>query len=147
MDTTETRGSWRSYLASCRAMTERDRRNARTANWALALWCVTFLPALFLLRRGSVQGGLASYALAIVPSVLAIVAVLTYIRFLRQADELHRKIQFEALAFGFGAGFVASFGMVLLEEAGLGTFDAGDPFAVMLSCYVVGLFLGTRRYA
>ena len=146
MNPKQSTGSLREFLASCRSLPERDRRNARIANWLLFLWAITFLPALYMFKRGAIPAGLPSYLAAIVPIVFAILGVLAYIRFLHHADEMQRKIQFEALSLGFGAGFVASFGLQLLEEAGLGTFGAPDTFSVMFVFYFVGMYTGTRRY-
>ena len=44
--------------------------------------------------------------------------VLTYIRFVRDADELQKSIQLHALAFGFGATWLAMTGYGLFEELG-----------------------------
>lgn len=147
METAQSKSSWREYLAACRSMPERDRRNARIANWWLFFWCITFLPALYMLKEGLIPSGALSYAAAIVPTALAAIGVAAYVRFLRDADELQRQIQLEALSLGFGAGFVAAFGLQLLEEAGLGTYGAPDTFSAMLIFYFIGLYLGTRRYA
>ncbi len=134
------------FLAACRTMPERDRRNARIANWWLFAWCVTFLPALYFFRRDQMPPGIVSWVAVVVPIVLAVCGVLAFIRFLRQADELQRQIQMEALALGFGAGFVASFGLELLEEVGIGSFGAPDTFSAMALFYLIGMLIGTRRY-
>lgn len=131
----------------CRAMPARDRRNARLATWLLALWAVVFLGTLFALDRGLIPAGPLSVGAALVPCGLAIVAVLAYMRFLRQADELHRKIQFEAMSLGFAAGFVASFASRLFAEVGWTGLEPGDVFSVMMVFYLLGIFLGTKRYA
>ncbi len=146
METTDTRGSLRQYLATCRTLPERDRKNARTANWILAVWAVSLLGALMALDRGLIPEGPLTVAAVVVPTLLATLGALAFARFLRHADELHRKIQYEALAVGFGAGFVANFALELAEQAGWGTFDAGDPFFVMVLFYMVGVVAATRRY-
>lgn len=147
MQPTETSSSWRSYMNHCRTMTGRDRRNARRANILLGLWAVAFLAALFGLRRGFVEATPLVLAAVVVPTALGIVAALAFGRFLREADELHRKIQLQALALGFGAGFVATFAVSLLEAAGWTIVDVGDTFVVMAIAYLVGMYLGSRRYA
>ncbi len=146
MTSDDPRPSFRDSLESCHSMPQRDRRNARRANWLLFFWAVTFLPALYLFRRGHMPPGAVSYVAVAVPIALAIAGVIAYIRFLREADELQRQIQLEALSLGFGAGFVASFGLQLLEELGLGEFGAPDTFSVMVFFYLAGMLLGTRRY-
>ncbi len=146
MTNTKGDGRFRDFLAACRTMPERDRRNARIANWWLFAWCVTFLPALYLFKSDRMPPGVVSWLAAIVPIVLAVCGVLAFIRFLRHADELQRQIQMEALALGFGAGFVAGFGLQLLEEVGVGSFGAPDTFSVMAVFYLLGMLIGSRRY-
>ena len=146
MESTRARGSLREYLAACRTLPERDRRNVRTANWILFAWAVSLGVCLFSLSRGVVPEGALTVAAVVVPTLLSVLGVLAFARFLRHADELHRKIQYEALAVGFGAGFVTNFALELAEEAGWGTFDAGDPFFVMVLFYIAGVVAATRRY-
>jgi len=141
------RGGLLAYLAACRSMRPADRRNVNVATGLLLAWAVSFGAGILLLKRGVVPEGPLAYLLVAVPIGLAILAVLAYVRFLRRADELHSKIQFEALALGFGAGFVATFGFSLLEAVGAHTFTLADPFSVMVVFYMVGLFVGARRYA
>ncbi|MDX1645003.1 MAG: hypothetical protein R3244_11660 [Thermoanaerobaculia bacterium] len=147
MEEAHTESSWRSYLNHCRSMTERDRRNARIANWVLAAWALAFLSATYALRRDLIDGGALAVTAVVVPTALGIFAALAFGRFLRQADELHRKIQLQALALGFGAGFVTTFTVSLLEAAGWVVIDTGDVFLVMAIFYLFGMWLGARRYA
>ena len=146
MTSDKSRNAISDFVASCHSMPERDRRNARRANWLLFFWAVTFLPALYLFRRGLMPSGPISWVAVVVPIVLAIAGVVAYIKFLREADELQRQIQLEALSVGFGAGFVASFGLQLLEELGLGDYGAPDTFSVMVFFYLAGMLIGSRRY-
>lgn len=143
----ETRRSPWQHFAACRNLTSADRRNANIATAVLFVWGLGFVGASLLLRREVVPAGALAYLTALVPTALGIFAVLAYIRFLRHADELHRKIQLEALALGFGAGFVATFAFELLEAAGLDRADVSSPFSVMVIFYFLGLSIGSRRYA
>lgn len=68
-------------------------------------------------------------------------------RFLRQADELQRSIQLQALALGFGVGLFAGFGYRLLEGLGVPPATTSDISVFMAFFYFVGLWLGRRRYA
>lgn len=137
---------WR-FVASCRQMTERDRRNSwRACGW-MAAWMVSFFSVALALKQEALPGGLWTYLAIAGSTALGLLALLAYVRFVREADELQRKIQLEASAFGFGGGFIATFALSLVERADLWTVDLGDPFLVMAVCYSLGLFLGARRYA
>jgi hypothetical protein len=73
--------------------------------------------------------------------------LVAYVAFLRDADELQRKIQVEALALGFGAGLVAMHGYRLLERAGMARLDVNDLGIVMVVAFVTGIVFGRRRYS
>lgn len=136
-----------SFLATCRHMTQRDRRNSRRATWWLFGWMISFLGTALAIRFAMLPEGLATYLAIAASGGLGLVAMLAYVRFLREADELQRKIQLEALALGFAGGFLATFTLTLLERSGVQGIDLADPFLVMVLLYMVGLMLGARRYA
>lgn len=148
METThdDSSGAIRRFLTHCRTMTARDRRNARRANWWLLAWMLSFAATIFAISRQLIPGGLPTYLAIAGSTLLGFVGVLAFFHFLRQADELQRKIQLEALALGFGGGFLATFTLSLLERTGL-EVDLGDPFLAMVLLYVAGILLGARRYA
>jgi hypothetical protein len=139
-------GWWR-WMTSCAGMmTETDRRNSnRFTGWTFA-WAVSFVGATLVLKAGLVPEGAASWAVALAPDVLGVAALLAYVRFLRQTDELLRKIQLEGLAVGFGVGVVFAMGYRLLERAGAPGLDIDDPVLVMLFAWVVGQLVALRRY-
>lgn len=141
------RGSFKRFIVSCKAMTARDRRNARVTNWWLAGWMVCFLGSAFAMRGGYLQAGLVAWAVIAVCTVLGLLVVYFYMRFIREADELLRKIQLEALAIGFGAAFVGNFTLSLVERLYGMAFDIGDLFLLMVAFYVFGIIAGMRRYA
>jgi hypothetical protein len=136
---------WR-YFATCRNATERDRRNARRATWWLFAWAVSYVAVKFGLVKGVVPEGALSVLAVTVPIVLGLIAVLGYVRLVRQADELQRKIQLEAMALGFGGAFLGNFGLDLLERVGV-PVSGGDLFVVAAAFYILGIILGARRYA
>jgi uncharacterized membrane protein YjjB (DUF3815 family) len=117
MDSHVERRTYLQMFRSCSG-TVADRRNQyRYLAWA-ALWAASFATATWALSRGLVQGGTAAWATAILPLIPGLLALRAYLRFLTEADELIRKIQFESLAFGFGCGVLAGLGYPLLERAG-----------------------------
>jgi hypothetical protein len=139
-------GWWR-WMTSCAGMmTETDRKNSnRFTGWTFA-WAVSFVGATLVLKAGLVPEGAASWAVALAPDVLGLAALLAYVRFLRQTDELMRKIQLEGLAVGFGVGVVFAMGYRLLERAGAPDLDINDVVLVMLLAWVVGQLVALRRY-
>lgn len=143
---TGTTGAFARFWSSCRQMTARDRRNSwRFTGWLFA-WMVGFVSVAYALRAGVLPVGLWTYLAIAGSTALGVVAVLAYVRFVREADELQRKIQLEALGLGVAGAFVAEFAFSLIERAGIMDVDS-ESFLVMCVCYAVGLFLGARRYA
>src|SRR5688572_20225060 len=63
-------------------------------------WMVVWIGMRLLLEAGLPRP--LAWALASVPLLLGVVMVAMYVRFLRVADELLRKIQLEGIALGFG---------------------------------------------
>jgi hypothetical protein len=116
--------------------------------WVLwvSLWLVSFVAITIALEIEALPAGLG-YAAGLANAVLGVIAVWSYFRLLRGADELERKIQVEALALGFGVGAVWMMGWRLIERAGAPRLDVNDGLLVMLLAYGVGVALARRRYA
>lgn len=140
------KGGWH-WLSSCAgALTETDRRNSnRFVLWTLT-WAVGFTAAGLALKLLPGLPGYAAWTIAAAPNALGLVALLAYLRFLRQADELVRRIQLEGLAFGFGVGAVFAIGYQLFELAGAPPLDLDDGALVMFLAWALGQWLATRRY-
>ena len=136
-----------SFWKTC-DMTERDRRNQRKfVGWWLA-WAVTWTMASIAINRAWVEPGTPQLVIAVLPTFLGVGMALAYARFLREADELQRKIQLDALALGFGAGLVGAVLYRLLERAGfVSETNVLDAILAMIVVYVIGVFIGQRRYA
>jgi uncharacterized membrane protein len=131
----------------CGDMTARDRHNLQRANLWLAGWLVSLAAATWLQRAAIVDSGPMAWVVAVLPTAIAVVTLLSFGRFLRQADELQRSIQLQALALGFGVGLFAGFGFRLLEGLGVPPATTSDISVFMAFFYFVGLWLGRRRYA
>jgi hypothetical protein len=99
-----------------------------------------------LIKREVLPVGAVRWTVAALPCVAAVLVLAAYARFLREADELQRLIQLEALALGFGGAFFAVMGYQLFERLGALTLDAGDLGIVMALLYSLGGLLGWRRY-
>lgn len=135
------RGSWWAAIKSCSG-TAADRRNQYWfVAWTFA-WALSFVGAMWILKNAT-PDGVMLWLVAIVPNLFAIGAVLAYFNFLRNADELLRKIQIDGLAFGFGAALIFVMGYSLLEQAGA---PRADTFMVMIVAWMIGQLIGAWRY-
>ena len=71
------------------------------------------------------------------------------IRVLRGLDEMHRRIQLEALAIAFPTAILLVFTLGVLERAGIvvwGFQRLRDVWPLVALPYVIGLAIATRRY-
>ena len=125
----------------------RDRRNQwRITLWSL-VWALSFVAVTLGIKKewlsfGAALAGVAGTAL------LGIATLLAYRRFLREADELQRKIEVEALALAFGVGLVGGLTYWLLAvQGGVPAMDFIYVFFVMIITYPVGVLVGRRKYS
>ena len=133
-------------LNSSALYTARDAQNIRVFSY----W---FFPAMIvfgattLLIDGKFVSGVPAWGLTGLTVALSVMMVRAYVHFLREADELLRKIQLEALAFSFGATVVFMLGYRLCERLGAIKLDVNDPLIVMVSVFAIGQWTAMRRYA
>jgi len=85
-------------------------------------------------------------AVALVPLIPAGFALVAYLRFLGRMDELGKRIQLEALAFGFGAAGVLTFAYGFLENAGFPQLSYIWVFPVMIALWGIGGAIASYRY-
>ncbi len=126
--------------------TPRDAANVRRSTmWVLA-WTFSFGLATVLLGAHLVSPLPAAVLVAAAPTLLGVLAIRSFLRFVREADELVRKIQLEALGWGFGAGAIFMLGYRLFERIGAPHLDIVAPFVVMMIGTAVGQWVARRRY-
>ncbi len=145
------RGSWQACLRNGFG-TAADRRNqVRFLLWMLA-WMVAFTIAAQTLR-GNLTGlglevsGRAAWVVAILPNVLAVGVFLSYLRYLRMADELTRHIQILGLAVGFGVWFFLSMSWKLLVFAGGKPLSSDWALLIPIIAMAFGQLYFSRRYS
>jgi hypothetical protein len=83
---------------------------------------------------------------ALTPLVPAGFALFAYLRFLSRMDELGRRIQLEALAFGFGAAGMLTFAYGFLENAGFPQLSYIWVFPLMVALWGIGGAVASYRY-
>ena len=126
--------------------TAADRRNQKWfVAWTFA-WAATFVVASWALKNHREALGVGGWALALLPNIFAIGTMLAYLKFLRNADELLRRIQLEGLAIGFGTGIIFAMGYQLLERAGAPALAVDDFMLVLCGGWVAGQLIATWRY-
>lgn len=126
--------------------TLRDKRNSRRFTlWCLA-WAVTYVGAHWTLKADMDLATPLVWLLAVVPILIMIATVFSYMHFLRSADELLQKIQMQGLAMGFGAAVVFVTGYQLLEAAGASEMQTDHLLIVMMFSWVAGQLHGLWRY-
>lgn len=135
---------WQALRASCG--TRKDRQNQyRFVAW-MAAWGVSFVGGIWLLENLAGMHRALVWSIALLPNLFAIAALFAYLRFLREADELVRRIQLEGLAVGFGVGAIYAMGYFLFERIGAPILGADDIVFAMMMGWVFGQFVGTWRY-
>jgi len=123
--------------------TEKDRRNQRLiVTWSLA-WVLAFLAADYAIEKEWIEGTALTLAATIGVTTIGLGA---FRRFLRDGDELMRKIQLDALALSVGVGFVAGFSYSLFESAGIvAEAEALSLVLIMILTYIVSVVVGQHR--
>ena len=85
--------------------------------------------------------------LALLPVVPTVAALLFFVKALAQFDEFQRRVQFEAVAFSFGATAVLTFGYGFLEIAGLPSLSWLYIMPFMVVMWGLGQAIAMRRYS
>ncbi len=133
------------FWTVCFGGSARQRKSTAWMMTALFIWGLTFIGAGIAVQREVVNGPLA-WGAATLPVATAIVVMLVFSWFLRDSDELQRRIQLEALALGFGVGWFAICLYPLFVDLGAPVLDQSDYALIMVAFYSLGNFVGWLRY-
>lgn len=128
--------------------TEQDRRNQRLViAWGLP-WSASFACVFVALAKGWLPEGTPALIAIALSLALGLGTAAAYRRSLREADELRRKIELDAMALAFGVGLVGGATYQLLEGAGV-VADAQfiHVWIAMMLTYAIAIHFGYRRYA
>lgn len=129
-------------------ITPRDHRNRRTAAIWQYLWFISLIGThgLFIFRRELVPAGVLYWFVAALPLLIAAGALWFWLRYLREADELQRRIYLNAVAFGFGVTlfWILSYGA--LVEAGAPKLEQNLHMAPGVAAFFLALLYGKWQY-
>lgn len=131
----------------CTNLPARDVKNANSVNlWALA-WAGS-LAVITLLSKFDWYSAALPITIAFVFSTgIGVGLILAYKRFLKELDEMERKIQFDALALSSGVTLVVFGGYSILDKAGVAPeLEAAHLIMLMALTYIAGVIVGRIRY-
>ncbi len=137
------------WLARCMAheSTPRDLANMRRWLAWMVAWAALAVPDASWF--GHVDGETSWFTLLQAGLVTVALAgvVVSFVRYVRETDELNRRIQLTALSIGFGAAFVANELAQAAVNAGLvASVDDDLPVLAMLVTYAIASVVILRRY-
>jgi hypothetical protein len=133
------------FWTTCFGSSPRERWAATWFAVTCLAWAVSFVAAAAVLNRELVAAR-ASWAVAAVPAVFAVATLLVCVRYLRELDELQRRVQLGALAFACGMTWVAIAAYPLFELVGAPKADSSSYMLVMVFSYMVGIIVAGVRY-
>jgi len=140
--------SIRSILAGGCPTTPRDRANSRSLTWVSLTWVLSWLGLGLAIDNGLIEKGVVANLLTLIPFGIGIAAGYAYRRFLRETDELHRKIELDALAAAFGVGLIGGLSLWTFVQTGM--IETADPMWLvmgMIVTYTLSVLVGRARYA
>jgi hypothetical protein len=132
---------------ACKGLPARDIRNANIVNlWALA-WAVTLALTSFLSGYQWYSSTTPTMIGFVIHTGIGLGMFLAYKRFLRELDEMERKIQLDALAGSVGVTVVGFSAYSILEKAGF-VPDLESYYLIVLIAltYIAGIIIGRVRY-
>jgi len=131
-------------LSSSTARTPRDRRNLLWVSITQVVWLAC------LIANGSTFTHLYTAPVRVLvawlPMVVGAVVIWSYVRLIRQADDLQKMIQLSALAIGFGVSAVFTLAYPSLERLGLPHFEPNHYTAIGVLTYFIATACYSIRY-
>jgi cyanate permease len=131
----------------CKNLPARDLKNANRVNlWAIA-WAASLAIISFISKYDWYSANLPITMAFVFSSGIGVGMILAYKRFLKELDEMERKIQLDALASSVGVTLVAFGGYSILAKAGSAPdLKASSLIVLMALTYMAGIIIGRIRY-
>jgi hypothetical protein len=115
--------------------------------WPVFLAGALAFAAFFRFDKGPTAAGtLFEKPLVLLPIVPAAIATWAFLSMIREADELERRINYQALSFGFVVTFAATLAYSLAEDLGLPRVSSFWWWLVLAVSWGVGLTIYSRKY-
>ena len=125
--------------------TATDRANTMRLNrWSFA-WALLMVAAAWTLNFLAMPEAV-QWVVALAPTLIALVVLQTYLRFLRMTDEMMRRIHLQGLAIGFGTGYIFTIGYLFAEGAGAPPLNLGFLVLLMTAGWFIGNVTALKRY-
>jgi hypothetical protein len=135
-----------SFLEFCASTVAEKRNQVRMLLWTLA-WMAVWVLLVLASKRGWEPGTGGAIAAAMITVFFGLGMMRSFGRYLREADELNRKIELDSIAVAYGLGIVFSFAYWLLLRVGVLTEPDVLVIPVMMSfVHGFGTIVGKRRY-
>jgi hypothetical protein len=113
---------------------------------ALALYTVVLIASLVLLLNLEQADLYVRILISLAPIISAALMCWAIVRQMRRLDEMHLRIQFEALGFAFASSALLTFSYGFLEDVGFPHITWHWAWPVMGMMWVIGLQVARRRY-
>ena len=133
------------FWTVCFGSSPRERRAGGWFSVAAFIWAVAWVAAVYTLGHQLVAAPM-SWVIAAVPAVFGVTMLLLFARYLRELDELQRRIQLGALAFGLGVTWIAITAYPVFELAGAPKAGSASYILVMVLSYMAGNVVAWVRY-
>ncbi|PMZ89411.1 MULTISPECIES: hypothetical protein [unclassified Pseudomonas] len=113
---------------------------------AITLYTLLLLVSLILLKDQQEMAMTLKVIITLLPVIPAGLMCWAVVRNMRTLDEMHLRIQYEALGFAFAASALLTFTYGFLENVGLPHVSWVCVWPVMGLMWMIGLRLAKRRY-
>jgi hypothetical protein len=115
--------------------------------WPVFMAGALAFAAFFRFDKGPIASGtVLEKPLVLLPILPAALATWAFLSMIREADELERRINYQALSFAFVVTFAACLGYALLEDLGLPRVSSFWWWLVLAVSWGVGLAIYSRKY-
>jgi hypothetical protein len=115
--------------------------------WPVFLAGALAFAAFFRFDKGPIaHGTVLEKPLVLLPILPAVLATWAFLSMIREADELERRINYQALSFAFVVTFAVTLGYALLEDLGLPGVSSFWWWLVLAVSWGVGLAIYSRKY-
>ncbi len=128
----------------------RPRPNGRLVLLLLVLWLMLYFGVRFTLDASPGWSPTLRVSMALLPAPVFTAFLWTFVRLIRSADELERRIQLEALAVAFPLGLLLLTSLGLAQRAvelDFQNWSYNHVWPMFALFYIVGLSVARRRYA